>query len=125
VVRSADLVLCDGTEMPLEKVLREPDRPTAIFAANDFTAIEVLDSADRLSIRVPEELSVIGFDDLMLAGLTRINLTTIAQPKDMLACLAVQTIAGRVRGDLRGTRVRQILDFKLVIRGSTARPIST
>ena len=117
-----DRVLRDGVEMGLDAVLRGVERPTAIFAANDLTAIEVLDSADRLGIPVPEQLSVIGFDDLMLAGLARINLTTIAQPKTTLARLAVQTIAARVRGELTGARVRQIVDFTLVVRGSTARP---
>ena len=115
-------VLCDGMDADFDSVLRGTDRPTAIFAANDLTAIEVLDSADRLGIPVPEQLSVVGFDDLMLAGLARINLTTIAQPKTTLARLAVQTIAARIRGELTGARVRQIVNFSLVVRGSTAKP---
>jgi LacI family transcriptional regulator len=117
-----DRVLRNGQETTLETLLRGDDRLTAIFAANDLTAIEVLDSADRLGIAVPGQLSVVGFDDLMLAGLARINLTTIAQPKNTLARLAVQTIAARIRGALAGPRVRQIVDFSLVVRGSTAKP---
>ena len=121
--RSApDRVLRDGEKTTLAAVLSGTDRLTAIFAANDLTAIQVLDAADRLGISVPAQLSVIGFDDLALAGLARINLTSIAQPKNTMARLAVQTIAGRIRGALTGTRVRQIVDFALVVRGSTGRP---
>jgi DNA-binding LacI/PurR family transcriptional regulator len=121
--RSApDRVLRDGRETSLAAALGGADRLTAIFAANDLTAIEVLDAADRLGIAVPGQLSVVGFDDLMLAGLARINLTSVAQPKGTMARLAVQTIAGRVRGALTGPRLRQIVDLALVVRGSTAPP---
>jgi DNA-binding LacI/PurR family transcriptional regulator len=115
-------VMRDGKEATFAEVLRGKDRLTAIFAANDLTAVEVLDAADRLGIPVPEQLSVVGFDDLMLARLARINLTTIAQPKATMARLAVQTIAARIRGEMTGARVRQIVDFTLVVRGSTAAP---
>lgn len=117
-----DRVLCDGRETTLASLLSGRDRLTAIFAANDLTAIEVLDAADRLGIAVPAQLSIVGFDDLLLARLARINLTSIAQPKDTLARLAVQTIAARIRGALTGARVRQIVDFALIVRGSTGRP---
>jgi LacI family transcriptional regulator len=120
-----DRVLRDGQEATLAAALSGPDRLTAIFAANDLTAIEVLDAADRLGIFVPGQLSVVGFDDLALAGLSRINLTSIAQPKNTMARLAVQTIAARIRGTLTGARVRQIVDFALVVRGSTDRPTAT
>ena len=77
-----------------------PHRPTAFVSSNDLGAIDLLDCADHLAIPVPRKLSVVGFDDVMMAGLARINLTTIAQPKEMLARLAVDTLASRIEGHL-------------------------
>lgn len=115
-----DLVSRSNVAMPLASVLHGPRRVTAIFAANDLSAVEVLDRADRLGIGVPRELSVVGFDDVMVAGLRRINLTTVAQPKDMLARTAVEVLAGRIEGTVRGKAVRKIVEYELVVRGSTA-----
>ena len=57
---------------------RSPDPPSAIFAASDLQAIGVLKAAERLGVRVPEDLAVIGFDDVDLAEI--VGLTTIRQP---------------------------------------------
>jgi len=109
-------------EAPVEEILTGPQRPTAFVSSNDLGAIDLLDCADRLSIPVPKNLSVVGFDDVMMAGLARINLTTIAQPKEILARLAVDTLAGRIAGEVSGDPVRQTVSCRLIIRGSTARP---
>ena len=58
-------------------LLGSPDRPTAIFAANDLSAVGVLAAADDLGLRVPEDLSVVGYDDSWFARLHRLSLTTI------------------------------------------------
>jgi Transcriptional regulators len=109
-------------EAPVEQILTGPGRPTAFVSSNDLGAIDLLDCADRLAIPVPRKLSVVGFDDVMMAGLARINLTTIAQPKEMLARLAVDTLASRSEGQLTGDPIRQTVSCRLIIRGSTARP---
>jgi LacI family transcriptional regulator len=109
-------------EAPVEQVLAGPNRPTAFVSSNDLGAIDLLDCADHLNIAVPRRLSVVGFDNVMLAGLARINLTTIAQPKEMLARLAVDTLAGRIEGELTGDPIRQTVSCRLIVRGSTARP---
>ena len=59
-------------------LLRLPQRPTAVFAASDAQALGVLEAARILDIRVPEELSVIGFDDIEMAA--HVGLTTVRQP---------------------------------------------
>jgi LacI family transcriptional regulator len=97
-------------------------RITAVFSSNDYGAIELLDCADRLGIKVPDELSVVGFDDVVLAGLARINLTTVRQPQPQLASLAVETLAARVQGELQGAALRKTVPLELVVRGSTAPP---
>jgi LacI family transcriptional regulator len=109
-------------EAPVEEVLTGPNRPTAFVSSNDLGAIDLLDCADHLEIPVPRRLSVVGFDNVMLAGLARINLTTIAQPKEMLARLSVDTLAGRIEGELSGDPIRQTVSCRLIVRGSTARP---
>src|SRR5262249_10829342 len=59
-------------------LLRLPERPTAVFAASDTQALGVLEAARILGLRVPEELSVVGFDDIEIAAY--VGLTTVRQP---------------------------------------------
>ncbi len=120
--RSPLRLLRNHREVAPEDVLRGSRRMTAIFSSNDLGAIEVLDCADRLGVRVPDELSVVGFDDVVMARLARINLTTVAQPKESLAQLAIETLAARLSGSLRGAPVRRTVELPLVVRGSTAPP---
>ena len=65
---------------------------TAIFAASDSLAIGAIKAADELGLRIPDDLSVLGFDNTFLASTPRINLTTIDQPKQMMADIAVQML---------------------------------
>jgi LacI family transcriptional regulator len=95
---------------------------TAIFSSNDLGAIELLDVADRLGVSVPDNLSVVGFDDVLMAGLSRINLTTVAQPQEELARQSLATLAARMQGELTGGPVRKTVELELVVRGSTAVP---
>jgi len=110
----------DQNDEQMNAVLR--DGFTAVFSSNDLGAIELLDYADRLGISVPEKLSVAGFDDVFMAGMGRINLTTVRQPQDELARLAVETLAGRASGEITGGLQRRIVELDLVVRGSTAAP---
>jgi LacI family transcriptional regulator len=98
------------------------NRVTAVFSSNDYGAIELLECADRLEVRVPQDLSVVGFDDVVMAGLARISLTTVRQPQSELAAIAVDLLDARVQGELEGPPVRKTLDVELVMRASTAPP---
>ncbi|MFD0889389.1 LacI family DNA-binding transcriptional regulator, partial [Streptosporangium algeriense] len=69
-----------GAEAARRLLTRDP-RPTAIFAANDTVAIGVLAAAAELGLRVPEDLSVVGYDNVHLAGTQPISLTTVDQPR--------------------------------------------
>jgi len=110
-------------EAPVADVLTGPNRPTAFVSSNDLGAIDLLDCADHLEIPVPRRLSVVGFDNVLLAGLARINLTTIAPPKEMLARLSVDTLVGRIEGELIGDPVRHTVSCRLIVRGSTGSPL--
>jgi len=73
-------------------------------------------------VRVPQDLSVVGFDDVVMAGLARINLTTVRQPQPELASRALHLLAARITGELQGAPRRETLGVELIVRGSTAPP---
>ena len=120
--RSPSRLFRNNREVVPAEVLRGTQRVTAVFSSNDLGAIEVLDCADRLGIRVPNDLSVVGFDDVVLSRLARVNLSTVAQPQEDLAQLAIDTLTQRLLGTLRGRPVRRTVELRLVVRGSTAPP---
>jgi DNA-binding LacI/PurR family transcriptional regulator len=115
-----DQMPAEVRDRQVERILR--NHTTAAFSSNDYGAIELLDSADRLGVRVPQDLSVVGFDDVVLAGLARINLTTLRQPQPQLASRALHLLSGRISGELRGAPRRETLGIELVVRGSTGPP---
>lgn len=102
-------------------LLDRPDRPTAIFAAADEIAQGLMEEARRRSIRVPEELSVVGFDDNFMASRTTPPLTTIAQPLVEMGQLATRSLTQLIKRTPVGTRHIE-LSTHLVIRDSTAKP---
>jgi LacI family transcriptional regulator len=94
-------------------------RPTAIFAFNDNMAIGTLQAARARGIRVPEDLSVVGFDDLEEAALVTPPLTTVRQPLAEMGRMAVSLLL-RLLDKQRVEALRIELATKLVVRGSTA-----
>jgi DNA-binding LacI/PurR family transcriptional regulator len=102
-------------------MLRLPDPPTAIFAGNDLMALGVYQAARAAHLRIPDDLSVVGFDDLPVAGWVGPPLTTIRQPLTEMAVTAAQLVLGLAHGEAPAqTRVE--LATELVLRESTARP---
>jgi LacI family xylobiose transport system transcriptional regulator len=104
------------------EVLRRPDRPTAVFAGSDLQAIGVLEAAGRLGLRTPEDLSVVGYDDVAVAKWSRPALTTVHQPLRKMAEAAAQMLLRLRAGE--NTTTRMELATSLVIRKSTAPPRS-
>jgi DNA-binding LacI/PurR family transcriptional regulator len=97
------------------------DPPTAIFAANDAVALGVLQEASRRRVRVPRQLSLVGFDDGDLAEHATPALTTVAQPKTELGHRAVDLLVARASGTAPDEPVEVVLPSELVVRQSTAR----
>jgi LacI family transcriptional regulator len=91
-----------------------------VFASNDVAAIALQEFADRVRFRVPEDISIVGFDDVPMAGLARIALTTVAQPRDELARLGIAGVADRIERSAKGPPRTTLVDVKLVTRRSTA-----
>jgi LacI family transcriptional regulator len=94
---------------------------TALFAANDLSAIGALSAIARNGLRVPQDISVIGFDDLRLSAFTTPPLTTIQQPAAEIARRATEILIDLTRGE-PVKKLRHLLEPKLVVRASTAAP---
>ncbi|MBW6467182.1 MAG: LacI family transcriptional regulator [Brevefilum sp.] len=103
-------------ERNVEPILRRPDRPTAIFCATDMQAWGVVNKARQLGLRVPEDLAVLGFDDLDFADY--VGLSTIHQPLDESGRLAVEILLSHLKDPERPLRHIR-LPLKIVERQTT------
>ncbi len=102
-----------------ESILGGDFKPTAIFAANDLMAIGVMQSLRERRIRIPEDIAVVGFDDISAAKLVTPSLTTVAQFQWKMGERAAQTLMDRLRGEKTGAGTAVEMPFDLIVRGST------
>jgi LacI family transcriptional regulator len=103
-----------------EQLLNAPpkSRPTAIFAANDYSALGVLDAAAAAGLAVPRDLSVVGYDDISVAQLRLISLTTVRQAVAEIGAAALDAIVTRIQEPDRPAR-KVVLAPKLVQRSTS------
>ena len=120
LIREGDFHVEGGLRHARE-LLRLPDPPTAIFACNDGTAVGVYQAADEAGWRIPRDLSVLGFDDLLPAPWMIPPLTTIRQPLTEMAAAAANMVVAIARNQ-PPSRTRLEVATELVVRGSTAPP---
>jgi DNA-binding LacI/PurR family transcriptional regulator len=97
---------------------------TAVFVGNDLAAVGALDAFDDHGLRVPADMSLVGYDNIALAGLGHIDLTTIDQPRRDMGVTAVRLLLERHDEDRRSAR-HLVLPPSLVVRGSTRPPPTT
>jgi DNA-binding LacI/PurR family transcriptional regulator len=103
-----------------------PDRrPTAVHTANDLVALGILQRARELGVRVPDELSVVGFDNVLFGGLALVPLTTVDSRIEEVGARATRVLLDRIDGRAGTQPTRVVLEPSLVVRGSTAPPPST
>ncbi|MFE1949714.1 LacI family DNA-binding transcriptional regulator [Streptomyces sp. NPDC059524] len=119
LIRFGDFHVEGGYARALE-LLCLPDRPTAIFAGSDLQALGVLEAARVCGLRVPEDLSVVGYDDVMIARWSSPALTTVHQPLRQMGEEAAQMLLRLRAGEPAVTRLE--LATSLVVRNSTAPP---
>jgi LacI family transcriptional regulator len=111
----------EGGIQAMEKILECASRPSAVMCSNDMTAIGVLHKAFRVGLRVPADLSVIGFDDIQMAKVTIPPLTSIQMSRVDLAKAAVKALKAHIIEGGNPQREYKI-DTHLVVRESTSYP---
>jgi len=122
-----DDLIFEGTFAQLDgyeganKFLNLKKPPTAIFASNDVMAIAAMDAARERGLRIPEEISILGFDDVPQASMVRPSLTSVRQPLEQMGRTAAQVLLDILRNPNHSHK-RIELPTELIIRDSTARP---
>jgi LacI family transcriptional regulator len=102
----------------IERLLTSPQFPTAILCSSDLTAIGALRALVKAGIRVPQDVSLIGADDILLAALTDPPLTTVRIPRELTGELAFEALRALFTGEARRGAVT-VVPTELVVRGST------
>jgi LacI family transcriptional regulator len=109
----------NGGKDAMNRLLKLKERPTAVLASNDLTAIGALQALRMHGLHVPEDISLIGFDDIVLAESTDPPLTTVNVSRVKVAESAFESLFALINDETKiGTELR--VETKLVIRESTA-----
>lgn len=108
-----------GGYKALHRMFEQAHPPTAIFCSNDLSAFGALDAARSLKIRVPEDLWVVGYDDIDMSSWEAFDLTTARQPIDAMVGVAVQLLLDRIDNPGKQT-THQRFSSEIMVRGSTA-----
>lgn len=102
-------------------LLALPEPPTALFVSSDLMAFGALDAARELGLRVPRDLSIVGFDDIPMAASTRPSLTTVRQPLEEMGRVATRMLLAFI-ADRTQVPESQVLGTELIVRETTAPP---
>jgi LacI family transcriptional regulator len=116
-VTYGDYYVESGAEA-MSRLLELPEPPTAVFAASDLMAVGAMGVVARAGLRVPEDVALVGFDDILLAGLTQPPLTTLRQDKQGLGAAAGEALVALLEEDGEA-QAAVTLPVELVVRGST------
>jgi LacI family transcriptional regulator, galactose operon repressor len=108
-----------GGARGMRELLTVPDPPTAVFSANDLMAIGAMDAARDTGLSLPEDLALVGYDDIEAAALVSPSLTTVVNPAYEAGQAAGRLLADRMTGGYRDERREVVLRSRLVERGST------
>lgn len=114
----------EGGRDAMNGLLDLPEPPDAVFASNDLMALGALRAARERGIRVPEDLGVVGYDDIPAAGFVDPPLTTIAVPKAELGRSAGELILDQIDQGREYASSMQVFGAELVVRASSAGPAS-
>jgi DNA-binding LacI/PurR family transcriptional regulator len=103
----------------MERLLALPQRPTAIFARNDFTAMGAMSAARDRGVSIPHEMAIAGFDNVPQAAFTTPPLTTVAQSTAEQGRAAAKMLLDRIENRVTTAPAELCLECRLIIRGST------
>jgi DNA-binding LacI/PurR family transcriptional regulator len=125
---SALLEPCDMTEeggyRGAVALLTRPDPPTAIFAVNDITCVGAMSAAQQLGLRIPHDVSLVGYDNTSLAQIRHLWLTSVDNASSEVGQLAARALLRRI-ADPAADRAEQLIRPSLQVRGSTGPPAGT
>lgn len=110
-----------GGYLGARELLERRPAPTAIFAGNDLAAIGALNAIEENGLRVPQDISLVGYDNTSLAAMRHLSLTTVHQPRHDIGQMAMDLLIERIRG-VRVKPRRVVLAPTLVVRSTTAPP---
>jgi len=110
-----------GGEIGMTQILSSPDPPTAVLTSNDLTAIGAMRAINRAGLRIPEDISIVGFDDIELSEFTQPPLTTVRISRDELGQKAFAALYDGLEGGSTGGQEIKV-STSLVLRQSTAAP---
>ena len=123
--RTAQVVPGDFTEAGgaagVDALLTAGELPTAVFVSNDLAAIGALHALEHAGLAVPEDISLVGYDNTALAALGHIGLTTIDQPRHEMGTTGVELLLERVESGRTAPR-HLVIAPRLVVRRTTAPP---
>lgn len=106
-----------GYERGME-IFRKENRPTAVFCISDVLAIGAIQAAEECGLRVPADISIMGFDDIPIAGAYRPGITTVRQPVYDLGVQAAQMLLQQIKKKKGYKKEARILPHEIIIRGS-------
>lgn len=127
IPRDGDLIMNgrfeteSGYEMT-KRLFQLENPPDAVFAGNDIIALGVMQYAQEMNLRIPEDFGIIGFDDIYASSLPQIQLTTVAMPKTFLGKKAFEMLLDKIHSEEAST-AQYVIKPKLIIR-KTTRPLS-
>ena len=115
LIYKGDYSRASGYNLALE-IIRNKSAVTAIFSANDIMAMGVLQALAEKNLKAPDDIALVGFDDIEMSGLPGVDLTTISHQKVILGRLAVEQLLARIKGESEHVVKKFLIDPVLVIR---------
>jgi LacI family transcriptional regulator len=109
----------DGGASAVRVIMGQSSIPTAIFCGNDLIAMGAMSALEEAGVKVPEDVSVVGFDDIFFARLARPPLTTVSVPREQLGELAFKALS-KMSGSKRRIGADYRIETELIVRKSTA-----
>jgi DNA-binding LacI/PurR family transcriptional regulator len=108
----------ESGEAAMHALLTLDEPPTAVFACNDLMALGAMEAADKLGMRIPQDVAVIGFDDIPPASWVRPRLTTVAQHPGQMGLMLARALFDRIQGEYSGPGRRFEVPCRLIVRES-------
>ena len=118
-IYSGILNMESGQAFARHVILGSKNPPTAVFVGGDLMSYGVMDTCIKNGVRIPEDLSIVGFDDIPFSGISMINLTTVAHPYQQIGELVAEKITNRIHTPDKPVEQISLLP-NLVLRGSTS-----